>query len=167
MPQFPGDTGPRLPPASCPAWAVPWVSPQGSSFLGALEDELSQGRSWAKATAPEGTALGRGVCPLPPPTAYRTLPLLLFQSWASGQSWCLCQAQEDPTPHVMEASALRGLFFFFQKHEPKWKSGADLSAAQRSWHDEGHDSRHCPDHQADPSVTQRWPCLFSVEGPLY
>ena len=33
LPQFPGDTGPRLPPASCPAWAVPWVSPQGSSFL--------------------------------------------------------------------------------------------------------------------------------------
>lgn len=112
LPQFPGDTGPRLPPASCLAWAVPWVSPQGSSFLGALEDELPQGRSWAKAATPEGTALGRGVCPPLPPTTYRTLPLLLFQSWASGQSWCLCQAREDPTPHVMEASALRGLFFF-------------------------------------------------------
>ena len=116
MPQFPADTGPGLPAASCPAWAAPWVSPQGSSFLGALKDELPHGRYWAKATTPEGTALGCGVCPPPPPTSYKTLPLLLFPSWASGQSWCLCQAWEDPTPHVMGASALRGFFFFFSRN---------------------------------------------------
>ena len=98
LPQFPGDTGPRLPPASCPVWAVPSVSPEGSSFLRALEDELPQGRSWAKATAPEGTALGGGDCPPPPPTTYRTLPLLLVQSWASGQSWCLCRLRKIPHP---------------------------------------------------------------------
>ena len=100
--------------ASCilPCLGSAWVSPKGGSFLGALEDELPQGRSWAKATTPEGTALGGGNCPPPPPAAYRPLPLLLVQSWASGQSWYLCPAPEDPTPHVMEVSALRGFFFF-------------------------------------------------------
>ncbi|XP_060981902.1 uncharacterized protein LOC133044537 [Dama dama] len=53
-----------------------------------------------------------------------------------------------------------------KKQEPMWKSSADLSVAQRNWHDAGHDSRHCPDHRAEPSVTQRQPRLFSVDGPL-
>lgn len=63
------DPGFLLPPAL--AWVVPWVFPQGGEALELLEDEF-QGRSWAKAITPKGTALGCGVCPpvLPPPMGY-------------------------------------------------------------------------------------------------
>lgn len=32
-------------------------------------------------------------------------------SWAYGQNCSLCQAQEHPTPHVVEASVLQGPLF--------------------------------------------------------
>lgn len=133
MTQSRGDTGPRALPASCPAWAVPWVSEQGSSLPGAMEDELPWGRPWAKATTLKGTALGWHL-PSPPPTPYRRLPLLLFQSWACGQSWCLRQAREDPTPHVTEASALRGLLF---RNMSRSGNLVLTSVAHRGWHDGG------------------------------
>lgn len=93
----------------------PGVSAQGGSLFGALEGELPSGGSQAlasaTATAPRGLTLGHSAWPPPPPTTYRRLPLLLFHSWASGQSWWLCQPPgRSHTPCDRGLLSLGGLF---------------------------------------------------------
>lgn len=83
--------------------------------------------------APEGMVLGCCACPPWLLTTYRRLPLLLFPSWASGQSWCLCQARGKS--HTLCGGGLSPQGPFVQKREPKWKPRAKIQipVVPRSW----------------------------------
>lgn len=97
------------------------LSPGGraGSFLGLSHHTQ---RAWCLAVVPVLPGLF---------ATYRRLPLLLFQSWASGPSCCLCQAREKS--YTLCGGGFSSQGPFVQKHEPKWTPSAEPHVAQRSW----------------------------------
>lgn len=134
------ETAPIIPscvhllPASCPALAAApglsprWQLPQGCG------DELPSGRTWASPTAPRGhSAWLRCLHSLASHHLEETSapPVSKLGQWPELVS---ARLRENPTPHVVEASAFRGLLF---RNMSQSGNPAKIPVAQRSWCDGG------------------------------